>query len=151
MKKESKTTKKKIQELIATLQRLQADFENYRKRIETEKKTWTQQALEDFVSQLLPILDNFERATQHIPPAQKNQPWVEGIFYIKRQLEGVLTSIGVAPIPCQSGDKFDPHLHEAIGVTKTGKVKKGHISKIELPGYRFGEKIIRPVKVIVKK
>lgn len=165
MSKQHKPTKQE-KELTATVQRLQADFENYRKRMEAEKQNWAQDALCSFVCDLLPVLDNFSRAIEHVPENQRNESWVQGIFYIKKQLEDTLASAGVSRIECKVGDKFDPNVHEAVGVSAdvtndtadtgdsadtAGNAQETKITKIELTGYKLGDKILRPAKVIVSK
>ncbi len=128
-----------------------ADYDNLRKQMVQEKENWAKFAEEEFIRQLLPILNNFKLATLHLPEEQKKSPWVEGIFHIQRQLKQLLQEKGVEEIKTV-GEKFDPHFHEAVEGEKKEKkgASRGIIVKEVIPGYIMKGKVIIPAKVIVE-
>lgn len=140
-----------LPEAAATLQagwqRCLADFENYRKRVEQDKKDWQDSAKMELILELLPVLDNFELALSHLTDDQKKDPAISGIFHIQKQLIDVMANLGVEKIAAAPGDKFDPNLHEAV---ESHEGKGGDtIHTIHRHGYRTGERILRPTKVTV--
>ena len=121
VKKESRKFFKRVakhenreEEYLFGCNRCMADFENYKKRQMESQKSIGEYLKEDSALQILPVIDNFRSATEHIPPEQKEVPWVVGIMYIQKQLEDILKENGVIEIPVKVGDVFDPYLHEAI-------------------------------------
>lgn len=151
----------KAEEYLGDLKRAQADFENYKKRQVESQKDLRGMLIEKLVLDIVPVLDNFRSATQHVPPEQSSSPWVVGIQYIEKQLETVLTDNGMQTVEVKEGDVFDPSIHEALDTEKkteeeskneeTKKDDEQHtIAKVIQKGYKFGERIIRPAKVIVK-
>ena len=141
------------QEYLNDLKRLQADFDNYKKRQNETQKELGAYLIEKLVMEIIPVLDNFRMSNQHVPETSKSDPWVVGIQYIEKQLEDVLTANGMQVIDVQEGDMFDPRLHEAVSQADTEKEKEdskeGKIQKVLQKGYRLGEKIVRPAKVVV--
>lgn len=136
---------------LTDLKRLQADFENYKKRVKNEEKELYGHLSAQIVTDLIPVLDNFHAATEHVPEEAKESPWVMGITYIERQFEEVLKNYGVEPLDVKPGDPFDPKKHEALD-HKTVEDKPDaplKIEKIVQKGYQIKDKIIRPAKVIV--
>lgn len=101
-------------EYLNDLKRCRADFENYKKRQQEAQKELGGYLIEKLVLDIVPVLDNFRSATQHVPPEQKESPWVIGIQYIEKQLETVLTDNGIQMIEVKEGEAFDPKIHEAI-------------------------------------
>lgn len=149
---------------LERLLRCQADFENYKKRQAENQRNFIQYASENIIAEIIPVLDNFQASTDHIPTDQKDNPWVVGIMYIQKQLEKVLSDNGVSEIKAKEGEKFDPKFHEAIensnqeaenGEQETGEDKQekeaeNKIKKVILKGYSIGDRIIRPARVVVK-
>ena len=128
-----------------------AEFENYKKIQAESNKDTIRYASENLVLQILPVIDNFSSSVDHIPEDQKEDPWVKGIMYIKKQLEDVLKENGVEEINVKPGDNFNTATCEAIEAKSEGrKVKGDKIEKIILKGYKIEDKIIRPAKVTVK-
>lgn len=132
-----------------------ADFENYKKRQAESQKDLIHYAAEGVIAQIIPVLDNFHMSTDHIPEEQKNSPWVVGIMHIQKQLETVLTDNGVEDISPKVGDHFDTRFHEAVEGREIegGEAKKefeNKIKKVVQRGYKMGEKVIRPARVIVE-
>lgn len=138
------------------LKRLQADFDNYKKRQKEAEGSLKGYLIEGLVLDIIPVLDNFASATQHVPEEQKASPWVVGISYIEKQLESVLTENGMTLIEPNIGDTFDPTKHEAI--EKEGEQKefaegeeiKDIISKVHQKGYQLGDRVIRAAKVAIQ-
>lgn len=130
-------------------QRAMAELENSRRRFEQEKQTLGKYALEGFIEELLPVVDNFYRATEHIPAEQADSPWVMGIQYIQKNLLDVLESKGVTEINAKEGDQFDSNKHEAIRTDETSDQSKDHTITIINKGYMLHDRVLRPVQVAV--
>lgn len=127
-----------------------ADFENYKKRQQESQKELGGYLIEKLVLDIIPVLDNFRAATSHVPPEQKDSPWVVGIQYIEKQLEDVVKSNGVEVIEAKEGDTFDPTIHEAVSHESEEESEQPVIAKVLQNGFRLGGKVIRPAKVAVK-
>ncbi|MFZ2226434.1 MAG: nucleotide exchange factor GrpE [Candidatus Moraniibacteriota bacterium] len=148
----------KEQEYLLGWKRCMADFENYKKRQQENQKSLGEYLKVDSVLQILPVIDNFRSATEHIPAEQKEMPWVVGIMHIQKQLEDVLKENGMVEMNVQVGGEFDPNLHEAIANNQKDedvdevekKELKNKIKKVVLKGYKLGEKVIRAARVIVE-
>lgn len=141
----------KIQELTLGWQRTQADFENYRKRMESMKTEWISSANTDLILRILPIMDNFRLANLHTPENLKNDAWVEGIRQIEKQLETIFTQEGLTKISVKPGDVFDHNFQEAISYEPNDKFPENQIIQVLEEGYKFNNKVLRPVKVRVSK
>lgn len=130
--------------------RCMADFDNYRKRQEASQKDMGRFLVERFVLDLVPVLDNFHAAAEHVPAEAKDSPWVTGLGYIGKQFEDVLSQNGVTLIEPKEGDDFDPAVHEAIEDASDGSSDTHRIAKVLRKGYRMGDKVISAAKVSVK-
>jgi molecular chaperone GrpE len=137
--------KAKAEANLAGWQRAQADYINYKRRSEQEKEEISQFANSILVLNLLPILDDWERALASIPEDQASLSWVEGVRLIERKLRGILEAQGLSPIEAV-GEPFDPHLHEAV---RRDKGEEGAIIEEVQKGYKFYDRVIRPSKVVV--
>ncbi|HSI21192.1 MAG TPA: nucleotide exchange factor GrpE [Verrucomicrobiae bacterium] len=126
-----------------------ADQENMRKRFDDERKLLGKFAVGDVVIDLLPVLDNFTRATEHVPADQKESSWATGIMYIRKQLMDVLEQRGVQEVTAKIGEKFDPSLHEAIGTVTDNDKEDDTIAEVKSIGYRLHDRVVRPAQVIV--
>ena len=102
---------------------------------------------ERFAMDIIPVIDNFRMAAQHVPEAEKENAWMTGITYIGKQLEEALATNGISAFEAKEGDVFDPHRHEAVS-QEEGK-EEGKVVKVLQPGYISGTRVIRPAKVIV--
>ena len=140
----------KCEEYISLAKRALADYENLKKETERWKAGFVKFANQMLISELLPIMDNFEKAISHVPKNQKALDWVVGITYIKRQLTDFLKSQGVEAYG-KKGEQFDPHLYEAVQEVKGKKAQSGKIVQIIRQGYKIGEKVIRAGQVVVAK
>ncbi len=130
------------------LLRLQADFDNYRKRIDRERKDWAVFANEKLLKDLLPALDNFELGLANGVKANAPEPLLEGLRLVKGQLEGALAKSGVTPVDAE-GLPFDPNLHEAITHMPSPDVPEGTVLAQTRRGYKMGDKLLRPAQVVV--
>ncbi|UCE97119.1 MAG: nucleotide exchange factor GrpE [Dehalococcoidia bacterium] len=135
----------KAENHLQNWQRVQADFINYKRRSDQEKEETKKFANSVLICNLLPVLDDLERALSSIPPHLVKLPWVEGVKLIERKFHGVLDSQGVKPIKVK-GKPFDPNLHEAA-ISIAGR--EGIVVKELKKGYKLHDKIIRPATVAV--
>jgi molecular chaperone GrpE len=130
---------------LAGWQRAQADYINYKRRSEQDKEEISQFANSILILNILPILDDWERALASIPDDQADLGWVEGIRLIERKLRGTLEAQGLSPIEAV-GKPFDPTLHEAA---MEGKGEEGIVVSELQKGYKFRDRVIRPARVVV--
>ncbi len=130
------------------LLRQAAEFDNYRKRVDRERKDLTQYAAVEFVRDLLPIVDDFERALQ--TDAATAESYRQGLELIHRALTDMLRKRGVTPIDAVGTD-FDPQIHQAVAYEEAADRRDGEVMEQFARGYRLGEKLIRPAMVKVAK
>ena len=124
--------------------RLMADFQNYKKRVEKEKRDLYSYANENIMNDLLTVMDNFERALEH----DADENFKEGIEMIFKQLSDVLEKDGLAEIPAL-GEEFDPNVHSAVMTEETEDYESGKVSGVMQKGYTLNGKVIRPAMVKV--
>lgn len=137
------------QELSGQLARLQADFDNFRRRTRTEKEDWQRNNTAAFCSELLPIMDNFGRALQALKANEADAGHSAGVEMIARQLAELMAAKGVERIPAV-GEAFDPNWHEAIGqVPVEDEEQAGKVVAEIQSGYRIGDKLLRASMVQV--
>ncbi len=139
-----------IERLTNSLARSQADLDNFRKRQVQEQENFLKFANSQLILELLPVIDNFNRAFQHTPDNLKNDQWFIGVLAIEKQFLLVLEKLGVKKIET-IGKKADPHLHEIIGVSEKEKTEKDTVIEEVEAGYLLNGKVIRPAKVMVQK
>ena len=132
--------------LIDRLARLQAEFENARKRATREQHDFREYAVADAIKALLPTLDSFERALQ-AGPTEKSE-FRGGIELIYKQLQDALLKLGLRAIPAK-GERFDPHLHEAIEMVETTDAADHQIVEELQRGYKLKDRLLRPSMVKV--
>jgi molecular chaperone GrpE len=137
--------KAKAEANLANWQRSQADFINYKRRSEQEKEEIGKFATSILMLNLLPILDDLERAFDSIPPHLAQLTWVNGIRLIERKLQASLEAQGLSPIKA-IGEPFDPNLHEA---TMYRKGEEGIVIEELQKGYMIHDRVIRPAMVVV--
>jgi len=142
------TEQQKVRECQDLLLRAQADFVNYRRRMSQEQVEGRSAAQSALLSQILPVLDDLERALEAAPPELATHPWAQGLFLVARRLTTLLNQLGVRQIGTP-GESFDPRLHEAITTEARADVPEGTILQVSRPGYAQGERIIRPAQVSV--
>ena len=137
-----------IQENIDRLKRLQADFDNFRRRSRQEKEDLSAHVTQNIIKELLPLIDNFERAL-NADNSQDGKSFKEGIDMINKQFVGILEKNGLEKINCV-GEQFDPNFHEAIMRVEDADKEDGAIAEELQKGYMVQGKVIRPsmVKVV---
>ena len=130
------------------IQRTRADFENYQKRIQrdlAEERRYSHAAL---ALELLPVLDNLQRALEAARKEAKADPLVEGVGLVEKQLFNVLRRFQVVPLQAE-GRPFDPSFHEAVSQELRQDVAPGTVVRVLERGYQLGERVLRPAKVVV--
>lgn len=138
----------KITELTAALQRERADAVNIRRQHEAQITNLRTSVKAHVVTDLLPVIDNFERALKHVPKELEGNTYVDGIQSIVRQFEKTLSDMGVERI-ATVGQLFDPNLHEAVSAEE-GDGDQEIVSEELQPGYKLGDNVIRHAMVRVK-
>jgi molecular chaperone GrpE len=139
---------KEVEDLTVKLARLQADFVNFKKRSEKEKESSIAYGVESFVCELLPIMDNFQRALDS--EMDKESGFFKGVEMILNQLKTLLVNKGIEEID-DLGNDFDPNIHNAISMEESEEFEAGKVISVLQKGYKFKDKIIRPSMVIVSK
>jgi len=140
-------------DLLDRLSRRQADFENYRKRIERERGDTYNGMVGEVVGKLLPVLDNLRRAldaeaSQQAGETEEFRHFLQGVELIYKQLSDVLESLGLQPVAAV-GQPFDPHVHEAVSTEQTEDYEPDTVIQELVRGYRLGDKLLRPAVVKV--
>lgn len=145
--KEIEKLKSEIAEKDDRHLRLLAEYDNYRKRTQSEKDAIYSDAVSDTVEKILPVLDNLERSLA--ASAEDTSPIAEGVRMIEKQFREILGKLGVEEIPA-SGETFDPDFHNAIMHDEDGEKGENEITEVFLKGYKIGGKVIRHsmVKVV---
>jgi molecular chaperone GrpE len=139
--------RKNAEDNLAGWKRAKADYENLKRRTEEDKKKTAELLNAELISEILPIVDNFENAYKNIPEGIKNNDWVKGIVLIKNQLEKFLHDNEVYTIKSE-GEEFNPEWHEAVELINSDE-KKGTIVEVVQKGYKLKNKVIRPARVKV--
>ena len=141
------TTAKQRDEYLALAQRTQADFENYRKRVAREAAAARERGVGSLAKELLPALDNLDRALE---AAAEDDPLLQGVRLVRTELKGALARAGVESF-CPLGEQFDPSVHEAVATAEQppGGSPSGTVVEVYQDGYRLGEGILRPARVVV--
>lgn len=125
--------------------RSQAEFQNYKKRLDRDNELMYASMKGDIIKKVLPALDDLERALQNRPA---DDAWANGIELIARKLQNMLESEGVKRIEAE-GEEFNPHFHEAISHEHNEDFESGHVIAVVQNGYKLGERVIRPALVRV--
>lgn len=139
----------KIAELTSDLQRVAADFANYRRRNEAERAEFAKFAKADLIAKLLDVLDGYDRALATVPEDLRGQPWVEGMWLVERKLRSILESEGLTPVD-SVGKAFDPYIHEAIAHVESPEPEGTVVDEVQ-KAYRLHDRVIRPALVTVAK
>lgn len=136
-----------IGELTADLQRVQAEFVNYKNRVELEKATLSQFSKAQTIKDLLPIIDDLERALSHLPDNLKEDKWALGVRSVYDRLQKQLEKLGVKKIEALN-QAFDHNLHAAVQVEGEGDIQV--VSEVLQSGYLLGDQVIRHASVKVE-
>jgi molecular chaperone GrpE len=153
----SRAELKRLQTALAeatdTAARRHADFDNYRKRVERDRGETHNRIVADVARKLLPVLDNLTRAldaerTIEAEESKEFRHFLHGVELINKQLNDVLESLGIQPI-ASVGQRFDPHVHEAVVTEPSDKFEPDTVSEEITRGYRIGDRLLRPAMVKV--
>ena len=142
--------KSEVDDLQDQLLRKVAEFDNYKKRTEREAVTWIQNANEQLIIKLLPVLDDMERSLSHGKQENDSESFIEGTELIYKKLLDVLDKEGLKPM-VSVGKDFDPEQHDALLQVEKNNIKSGKIIEEHLKGYLLNDKVIRHAQVIVAK
>ena len=142
-------------ELLQNAQRRSKDLANYKQRVERERRETFQNQVTNVATQMLPALDNLNRAVDfalELPKQEKSefQQFFDGVVLVNQQINEVLAEMGIEPI-ATIGEKFDPHLHEAATTEETDEYEPNTVCGEMLKGYRIGERVVRHSIVRVAK
>lgn len=147
LKKSLEEEKAKAERYLNNWQRAEADFDNYRKRVEQERSERDRFANMVLILNLLPVLDDFERAFNSLPAKLVQLTWIDGIRLIYHKLQATLEARGLSEIKTV-GENFDPTVHEALS---QGEGEEGKVIEELQKGYKLHDRVIRPAIVVVGK
>lgn len=145
LQKQLEETQAKAAENMDGWQRAQAEFINYKNRIQRDRELDYLAMKGDILKKILPVLDDLERSLAHRPD---DSPWVNGMELIARKFQNILEAEGVKRIEAK-GQPFDPNFHEAISSEPHDEVESGYVIEVVQNGYMLGERVIRPAMVRV--
>lgn len=151
LSKKDQEYEQKIGELTADLQRTRADFENYRKRVDTEKLAAKEAGQYSAVLKLLPVIDNIERAVTYLPEDLKDNAWAQGVASLVKNLDKSLSGMNVERIESSEGVEFNPELHEAIQFDEDAEGEKEVVAEELQAGYTMNGSVIRHAMVKVTR
>jgi len=147
LKKSLEEEKAKAERYLSNWQRAEADFNNYKKRADQERGEVARFANIALVLNLLPVLDDLERAFNSLPATLAQLTWIDGIRLIHRKLQAILEAQGLSEIKTV-GESFDPTVHEAVS---QGEGEEGKVIEELQKGYKLHDRVIRPALVVVGK
>jgi len=150
LEKELEEARKEAQEHYDKFLRLYAEFENYKKRVAREKADLVKYGNEELLRELLPVVDNLERALEHAKKKGDPEAIIEGVELVLEQFLQVLRRFGVEPIAAV-GEQFDPERHEAVAEEATDEAAPGEVIAEVQKGYMLNDRLLRPAKVVVAK
>jgi molecular chaperone GrpE len=137
---------KERDDYLNDLQRVAAEFENYRKRVARDQQSLAARAHERLVKELLPVLDDLERALQACDSERESVE--EGVMLVHRELLDALAREGLSEI--ETNGRFDPHVHEAL-LSQPSDKEEGAVLDVLQKGYRLGDRVLRPARVVVSQ
>lgn len=140
--------KRKSAEYLESWQRSRADFVNLKRRTEIERNNISIEAREKLLLKYMTVVDDFERALQHLPENLKNEPWIGGVLQIEKKLKNILEQEAIVEIPAE-GQEFDPRFHDAVQRDDEGSGDKDYVTAVYQKGYKLGDRVIRPAVVKV--
>ena len=150
LQKQLAEEKARAESYLDQWRRSAADFSNFKKRLERESSESQKYALAGFIKKLLPVVDDLDRAFEHLPAELKGAAWVQGVDLVRQKLMTVLAQEGVQAVGAER-EVFDPSQHEAVTHEKNEDFDDGEIIAVIRKGYRMGERILRPAQVRVAK
>lgn len=140
-----------VGELTLDLQRTRADFENYRKRVDEEKVRAKENGATSMVMKLLPVVDDIERAIEHVPKELAKDKWVQGIVGLTKKLEKTMDDLNIKRIDAKPGVEFNPEIHNAIQIDEEAEGDKEVIAEELQAGYLLNDMPVRPAIVKVTR
>ncbi len=146
--KKADAYKEQIEQLEDKVKRQLAEFENFRNRSEKEKQAMFEIGAKSVIEKILPIVDNFERGLATVPEEKQEDPFVDGMNRVYRQLLTELENIGVKPIEAV-GKEFDPNLHNAVMQTESEEYESGIVAQELQKGYTYRDSVVRHSMVSV--
>ncbi|MBI4675121.1 MAG: nucleotide exchange factor GrpE [Chloroflexi bacterium] len=142
--------KKKADDYLDNWRRVAAEFQNFKRRAEKDKADYAQYANQRLLKRMLDVLDSFDAGFKAVPEPYKNEPWVEGMRAVERQMLQILEGEGVTPIEA-TGKDFDPNFHEAMLYEPSPGANEGQILDELQRGYMLRDRVLRPSRVKVAK
>lgn len=142
LNKKEDSYKEKIDQLEDRVKRQMAEFENFRKRTDKEKQAMFDTGAKSVIEKILPVVDNFERGLATVPEESKEDPFVDGMNRIYKQLMTELENIGVKPIEAV-GQEFDPNLHNAVMQVESDEYESGVVAQELQKGYTYHDMVVR--------
>lgn len=146
--KKEEAHKAQIAELQDKVMRQMAEFENFRKRTEKEKTAMFETGAKSVIEKILPVVDNFERGLAMVPEESKEEPFVDGMNKIYKQLMTELENLGVKPIEAV-GQEFNPDLHNAVMQVENDELESGTVAQELQKGYTYRDSVVRHSMVAV--
>jgi molecular chaperone GrpE len=137
--------RQKAESYMASWQRAAADFQNYKRRVEQERDELARLSNAALIINLLPLVDDLERALDSVDARLAGLTWVDGIRLIHRKFQALLEMVGVEEIAAD-GEQFDPNVHEAV---MHGEGEEGKVINVVQKGYKLGGRVLRPAMVVV--
>jgi molecular chaperone GrpE len=133
---------------LEQLQRERADFLNYQRRVDRERGEDREKTRQDVLRELLPAIDDLDRALAHLPADLRGHPWAEGVSLARMRFLDALRRLGVEQVGSE-GERFDPAVHEAIVYHGDSGAAEQWVKSVVRPGYRLGSRLLRPAQVVV--
>ena len=139
-----------LDEMRMALQRVQADFVNYKRRSDQEREDMMGRLNAGLITRILPVLDDLVMALGHVPEAPEGRAWADGMGLINRKLHNILESEGASIIEAE-GSEFNPSQHESLGFQESTTHPEGQVVSVVRSGYTLNGRVLRPAQVIVAR
>lgn len=150
LEEQLKQAQAEAEEYLDGWQRARAEFANYKKRTEREREETRATIAGEIITRYLGVMDDLERALAHAPRGEGFDEWIEGIDLIYQKLKLILDGEGIEEIQAE-GQRFDPNFHEAISFEEDNNHEEGTVIEVTQPGYKLGDRVLRPAMVRVAK
>ncbi len=141
-------TEAEIAACLDQLRRERADFLNYKHRVDRDRAKDRERERLELLRQLVPAMDDLDRAMDHTPPELVGHPWAQGISLARERFLEALRQVGVERVG-NAGERFDPSVHEAVMYQEQPGATDQHVNSVLRPGYRLGQQVLRPAQVVV--
>ncbi len=150
VRSEAEEHKARAETYLDLAQRTQADFQNYKRRMEQERERLVKDANADLLRRVLPVLDDLERALAHVPDELTEHSWPQGVQLIGQKLNAILEQEGLRRIGAK-GEQFDPYIHEAVAYEEHPEYGEGQVAGVYRPGYQLHDRVLRAAQVAVAR